>query len=89
MQWDRNITEGQFILRSGKICLRITHVLFQPIPVYRQTRDFIPKQVAVSRLHGTVVKFHTGVKILTSGQQLGWTQASVTHMGMTFCGCII
>ena len=28
-------------------------------------------------------------EILTPVQQLGWTQASVTHMGMTFCGCII
>ena len=28
-------------------------------------------------------------EILSPVQQLGWTQASVTHMGMTFCGGII
>ena len=28
-------------------------------------------------------------EILSPVQQLGWTQANVTHMGMTFCGGII
>ena len=37
----------------------ITHAL--SVPVYRRT-DFTPKRVVVSSLHGTVVRFHTGVK---------------------------
>ena len=37
----------------------ITHALL--VPVYPQT-DFKPKWVVVSRLHDTVVRFHTGVK---------------------------
>ena len=46
----------------------ITHVL--PISVYRQT-DFTPKHVVVSRLHDTVVRFHTRVKFLALVEQPG------------------
>ena len=38
----------------------ITHAL--PVPVYRQT-DFTPNRVIVSRLHDTVARFRTGVKL--------------------------
>ena len=52
-------------LHVGKIHVRfkianITHAL--PVPVYHQT-DFTPKRVVVSRLHGTVARFRTGVKL--------------------------
>ena len=39
----------------------VTHAL--PIPVYRET-DFTPKRAVISRLHDTIVRFHTGVKFL-------------------------
>ena len=38
----------------------ITHAL--PVSVYQQT-DFTPKSVVFSRLHDTVPRFRTGVKI--------------------------
>ena len=38
---------------------KIAHAL--PVRVHLQT-DFTPKRVVVSRLHGTVAKFRTGVK---------------------------
>ena len=46
----------------------ITHVL--PAPVYRQT-DLTPKRVVISRLHDTVVRFRTGVKISPHYNNLG------------------
>ena len=38
----------------------ITHAL--PVPVYRQAA-FTPKRVVVSRLHDTVARFRTGVRL--------------------------
>ena len=46
----------------------ITHAL--PVPVYRQT-DFTPKQVVVSCLHDTAVRFRTGVRFPPPGTRTG------------------
>lgn len=86
---DRNITEGQFILRSGKICLRITHVLFKPNSSLSADPRFHTKTSGRFMFTWYCCKISYRSEILTPVQQLGWTQASVTHMGMTFCGGII
>ena len=65
------VMTGSFhiLLFKGTFHVDKIHVWFKiannmhalPIPVYRQT-DFTPKQVVISRLHDTVVRFCTGVK---------------------------
>ena len=64
----------------------ITHAL--PAPVYRQT-DLTPKRVVISRLHDTVIRFHTGVKLSPLYNSRGKPHAGVTRAGMTFCGGIM
>ena len=57
-----SLFEGTFHVNKIHVRFQIanvTHAL--PVPVYWQT-DFTPKRVFISRLHDTVVRFHTGVK---------------------------
>lgn len=44
--------------------METTHVLL--VPVYQET-EFVPKQMAVYRLHGIGAIFHTGTSGLDSG----------------------
>ena len=58
-----SLFEGTFHVDKIHVRFKITNITQAlPVPVYRQT-DFTPKRVVISRLHETVVRFHTGVKL--------------------------
>ena len=55
--------KGKFHVDKIHVWFKIANIMHAlPVPVYRQT-DFPPKRVVVSRLHDTVARFCTGVKL--------------------------